>query len=304
FQAANLGAFLGIFVLLVVGFRALTPFVLVVLFLLVGTMGTLLVQTLLFQGVNMIATAGGLIVIGVGSDYGIVFVLAYRKELERLTRDRQRVGRIPPSEWLHAVRLAIRRALASIGSATLAGCVIAAASLLLLAGPEGASLVMRLLGLGAHVPGSFQPLRELGVGGAIGLVYCLALMLAALPAAVYLGECARSRPSIRRLGRRLGRPGSQRPSVRWSVWRGRARLALRADHERRWFSSIAQGVVRRRLWVVGAWLAVCGAALPLAARVRWSAGQKEVEPRRSEAVEVRGLVEKAFTRSAENLLVY
>jgi len=54
----------------VVGLRAVTPFVALMLLLLAGTTGTLMVQNVLFHGVNMIATAGALAVIRYAKIHG------------------------------------------------------------------------------------------------------------------------------------------------------------------------------------------------------------------------------------------
>jgi predicted RND superfamily exporter protein len=78
--------------LLVLGFRALAPFALLMVLLTTGTLGTLVIQNLLFGGVNMIATAGALAIVGIGSDYGVVFLLAYQRELEATARERERTA--------------------------------------------------------------------------------------------------------------------------------------------------------------------------------------------------------------------
>ncbi|HXT20390.1 MAG TPA: hypothetical protein VN923_06545, partial [Thermoanaerobaculia bacterium] len=69
FEKANVWGLVSVLLLLVIGFRAITPFLLLMLFLTSGTMGTLVMQNFLFDGVNMIATAAALAVIGIGSDY-------------------------------------------------------------------------------------------------------------------------------------------------------------------------------------------------------------------------------------------
>ena len=297
FAQANLWGLISVLVLLVVGFRAVTPFILLMLFLFAGTAGTLVLQNLLFDGVNMIATAGGLAIIGIGSDYGVIFLLAYQKELPR-----ERTARKP---WLRAVRQAIQRALATIGTSTTTGCLIAAASFLALSGADIVPVAERLVGLTPSGPKSFQPIRELGVGGAVGLVYCLILMLVALPASLYLVEWVRTSPLAVRLGR-LVRPLGKRlgKSKRWLIWRGRARMIHGTDHERRWFRALAGGAVRQRFVVVGVSLVLFIAAVVETRRIEWSTGQKEVEPRHSEAIEVSERVEQVFGKSFENVLVY
>jgi predicted RND superfamily exporter protein/enoyl-CoA hydratase/carnithine racemase len=305
FAKANVLGLISVLVLLVVGFRAFAPFLLLMLFLFEGTAGTLVMQNILFNGVNMVATVAGMAVIGIGSDYGVIFLLAYQNEMAAAERERDRSGRTLRRQWLRSVRRAIKRALAAIGTSTTAGCIISAASFMALTGSDLIPLAQRLVGLTPSSPKSFQPIRELGVGGAVGLFYCLILMLVALPASLYLVEWVKTSPAVDRL-RRLARPLGKRlgKSPRWLVWRGRTRLVLRTEHERRWFRALASFAVRHRLAVVGVSLLLFVAALVESSRVEWSTGQKEVEPRHSEAIDVSERVERTFGKSFENVLVY
>src|SRR5262249_32129033 len=155
--AANLWGLLSVLLLLVLGFRAVTPFALLMLFLTSGTMGTLVLQNLLFNGVNMIATAAALAVIGIGSDYGVIFLTAYQSPLGRPVRPS--AGGPSRRERLKAVRRAMRKALESIGTATTVGCVTSAAAFLALSGADLVPLVRRLVGLSPGIPKGFQPIR-------------------------------------------------------------------------------------------------------------------------------------------------
>jgi predicted RND superfamily exporter protein/enoyl-CoA hydratase/carnithine racemase len=305
FARANVLGLIAVLLLLVVGFRAIAPFLLLMLFLFEGTAGTLVMQNLLFSGVNMIATAASMAVIGIGSDYGVIFLLAYQKEMADATRERDRSGRMTRKQWLRAVRRAIKSALGTIGVSTTTGCIISAASFLALTGSDIVPLAQRLVGLHPSISKSFQPIRELGVGGAVGLLYCLILMLIALPSSLYLVEWVKTHPVVEKLGA-LGRPLSRRlrRSKRWLIWSGRAHMVLRTDHERRWFRALANYAIRHRVAIVVASIVLFVGAVVASSNVQWSTGQKEVEPRHSEAIEVSERVERTFGKSFENVLVY
>jgi predicted RND superfamily exporter protein/enoyl-CoA hydratase/carnithine racemase len=304
FDKANVLGLVSVLILLVVGFRSFAPFVLLMLFLFEGTLGTLVLQNLLFDGVNMIATAGALAIIGIGSDYGVIFLLAYQHETAAAVRDRQ-AGKLLRKQYLRAVRNAIKRALGTIGTSTTVGCLVSAASFIALGGADVIPAVQKLLGLPMGPPKGFQPIRELGVGGAVGLLDCLLMMLVFLPASLYLLEWGRTHPIVERIGR-LFRPLERRlgRSKRWLVLAGRLRLFMRTEHERRWFRALGSASVRRRGWVVGGAVLIFIAAVAAGTRIEWSTGQKEVEPRHSEAVDVSERVERTFGKSFENLLVY
>lgn len=305
FDVANAWGLLSVFVLLVLGFRAFTPFVMLMLLLFIGTTGTLVFQNWIFGGVNMIATAGTLAVIGIGSDYGVILLTSQRRILAELRRD------APPDKLrttrgqLSLVRRSISEALVQIGTSTSAGALVSALSFLALAGAEVVPLFRSLLGMPEIAPESFQPIRELALGGALGLIYCLLLMLLALPATLYLSEVLSRSKVVRRVTRTWS-PVRRKLARRrgWLRWRGRWRDAWRTNWEQRWFRSLALWAVRRRFPIFGISFVVGIVALVLATGVRWSTGQHDVEPLNSRPIEVSRMVEERFGKSFENVLVY
>jgi enoyl-CoA hydratase/carnithine racemase/predicted RND superfamily exporter protein len=265
-QRIAVWSLVAILALLVVALRSLAPPALLLLFQLGGAAGALVAQTLLFQRVHVIAAVSSLAVVALGSSCGVAFLLTYQKEMEGAVRERDRSGRTLRKHWLRAVRRAIQRALSAVGASTTAACLIAAAAFAAIAQ------------LGATGP-TLQPVRELAVGAAIGLLTCLLLMLVALPAGLVVIEQLRTLPLQERLSRWLRSLGGRSwRGPRWLVWRGRARLAVRTDHERRWFRALATHLERRRLLVAGLSLAIFVAAVAWSAKVEWSNGKTEVEP--------------------------